>query len=156
MKKLDTLLFATDFSTGAAHATEIANTLARLTGAKLHVVHVLTLLETSVYWQTPMIAAGVDQRRLDEELRTQAEHELGRFVERYFEDPALGDPLEIERKVVEARVPFEAIIAEAERIGADMIVMGTHGRSGVLRALAGSTAERVVRHSPVPVLTSRG
>ena len=49
----------------------------------------------------------------------------------------------------------EVILHTAEEIGADMIVMGTHGRRGVGRALLGSVAESVVRTSPCPVLTIR-
>lgn len=50
----------------------------------------------------------------------------------------------------------DAIVAEAEAQGADLIVLGTHGRRGVRRALLGSDAEIVVRNSPVPVLLVRG
>ena len=46
----------------------------------------------------------------------------------------------------------EAIVQRAEQIGADAIVMGTHGRSGLVRAVIGSVADRVVRHSSVPVI----
>jgi len=50
----------------------------------------------------------------------------------------------------------DVILATAEEVKADLIVMGTHGRRGISRALLGSVAETVVRTSPVPVLTVRG
>jgi nucleotide-binding universal stress UspA family protein len=50
--------------------------------------------------------------------------------------------------------PLEQILAAAQTSGADLIVMGTHGRRGVSRALLGSVAERVVRYSPIPVMTT--
>ena len=50
----------------------------------------------------------------------------------------------------------DVILQTAEQVGADLIVMGTHGRRGLSRALLGSVAEMVVRTSPVPVLTVRG
>jgi nucleotide-binding universal stress UspA family protein len=52
-------------------------------------------------------------------------------------------------------VPFEEIVKVAQEERADMIVMGTHGRSGLNRALLGSVAERVIRLAPCPVLTVR-
>ena len=51
--------------------------------------------------------------------------------------------------------PSEEILKAIHRVGADLVVMATHGRSGVLHALVGSVAERIVRSSPVPVLTVR-
>jgi len=69
------------------------------------------------------------------------------------------------RRLVPSDVPLETttvegspareIVDHAASIGADLVVMGTHGRSGVDRLLLGSVAERVVRSSPVPVLTVR-
>jgi nucleotide-binding universal stress UspA family protein len=53
----------------------------------------------------------------------------------------------------QAGAVWEQILATAREVGADLIVLGTHGRTGVSHALIGSVAERVVRHSPVPVLT---
>jgi len=55
--------------------------------------------------------------------------------------------------VLRLGVPWREILAVREEAGADLIVMGTHGRTGVAHALIGSVAERVVRASPVPVLT---
>lgn len=49
--------------------------------------------------------------------------------------------------------PAAAIVVQAQRAGVDLIIMGTHGRCGLDRALFGSVAERVLKHSPVPVLT---
>ncbi len=51
--------------------------------------------------------------------------------------------------------PWERILADAEAQGADLVVLGTHGRTGIRQALMGSVAERVVRTSPVAVLTIR-
>ncbi len=54
--------------------------------------------------------------------------------------------------VAVARDPGEAIVRRAREIGADVIVMGTHGRTGLARAVIGSVADRVIRRSPVPVV----
>src|SRR5690606_8679222 len=52
-------------------------------------------------------------------------------------------------------VPYEAILTEAERLGVDLIVMGTHGRGALANALVGSVAQHVVRYGTVPVCTVR-
>jgi universal stress protein A len=52
--------------------------------------------------------------------------------------------------------PATAICETAEKIGADLIVMGTHGRTGIAHVFLGSVAERTIRHAPCPVLTVRG
>lgn len=57
-----------------------------------------------------------------------------------------------EELVVEADSPYEGILDAAARCGASMIVMGTHGRGALARAVIGSVADRVVRHSDVPVV----
>ena len=51
--------------------------------------------------------------------------------------------------------PADAIVSEAAQLGADLIVMGTHGRTGLQHVLLGSVAEKVVRHASCPVLTIR-
>jgi nucleotide-binding universal stress UspA family protein len=53
-------------------------------------------------------------------------------------------------------IPFQSIIDTAQDKGADLIVMGTHGRTGLTHALMGSVAEKVVRLAPCPVLVTRG
>jgi nucleotide-binding universal stress UspA family protein len=57
-----------------------------------------------------------------------------------------------EELVVDADSPYEAILSVADERGADLIVMGTHGRTGHARAIIGSVADRVVRHAKVPVV----
>jgi nucleotide-binding universal stress UspA family protein len=52
-------------------------------------------------------------------------------------------------------IPFDEIIKKARELSADLIIMGTQGRSGLDHVLFGSTAEKVVRKSPVPVMTVR-
>jgi universal stress protein A len=69
----------------------------------------------------------------------------------------------IGREVVDGKVPYETLIASGDpaagiiatigETGSDLVVMGTHGRTGISRVLLGSVAEKVVREAPVPVLT---
>jgi nucleotide-binding universal stress UspA family protein len=118
------VLFATDFSTAAEPAGQVARELARLTGARLHVVHVVP----------PVTDPGAAAERL-------------RGVAN-----ALGDGVKIETALLAGRAARQ-IIAYARDKGVGLIVLGTHGRSGVSRALVGSVAEGVVRLAPCPVLT---
>ena len=118
-----TVVFPTDFSDCSRHAGEQAASVARHFGARLHVIHV----DAPVSAPTPVSRVAT------------AAAELG------------GD-LDVTTATTSG-VPAHAICAYAHRIGADLIVMGTHGRTGVSRAVLGSVAEAVVRHSRCPVMT---
>ena len=61
-----------------------------------------------------------------------------------------------EARIVENRVPHEGILESAVDLGADLIVMGSHGRRGLQRFLLGSVVQRVLSHADVPVLVVRG
>ena len=63
---------------------------------------------------------------------------------------------EVELSVIQHPSPGRALVEMAEDEGADLIILGSHGRSGLSRAFLGSVAERVVRHAPCPVLVVRG
>ena len=82
-------------------------------------------------------------------LQSGAAEELRRFAEARFTG------VELKLQVREGD-PSREIIRAAADLGADLIVLGTHGRTGVAHLLIGSVAEKVVRKSPVPVLTVRG
>lgn len=120
-----TLLFPTDFSECARHAGGIALELARQHAARVHVLHV----------DPPVTAPAAPER-------------LAEVATRF------GPDLEVTTATTNG-VPARAICAYARRIGADLIVIGTHGRTGVSHALLGSVAEAVVRRAPCPVLTVR-
>src|SRR5215470_9804306 len=118
-----TVVFPTDFSDCSRHAGEQAANVARHFGARLHVINV-----------DPPVTAPTPASRV---AKAAAE---------------LGSDLEMTTATTSG-VPAHAICAYAQRIGADLIVMGTHGRTGVSRAVLGSVAEAVVRHSRCPVMT---
>lgn len=131
------ILFPTDFSTLSDAALQYATTLARDMGAKLVIVHI----------EEPPAAYGAG--------------------EMYYGIPdpdtaALTKMLDVVRPA-DAAVPFEhrlvtgepatEIVELAKEEGVDLIVMGTHGRTGLGRLLMGSVAESVVRRAPCPVFT---
>jgi nucleotide-binding universal stress UspA family protein len=87
--------------------------------------------------------------RIAEEQRVLAQRELDKTVTRIRDDGLKA------RSMLKVGSPFLEIITTAQSEGADLIVLGTHGRSGLAHVLLGSVAERVVRKSPCPVLTIR-
>lgn len=147
MTELKTLLFATDFSTGAARCCSMARTLARLSDARLHIVHIVAEGDGWPLQTTEQLVVPESQQ-------TAIESEMKRFIGRYF--PHLDqEPFTVTWDIVAARHTASEIVHQAELVDASMILMGTEGRSGVKRLLAGSTAEAVVRTASVPVVTIR-
>jgi nucleotide-binding universal stress UspA family protein len=132
------VLHPTDGSTGTAHVTLQAIDLAEQYGATVHGVHVIDTDLTSI-----LSEGGRDRDGLESRADTVVKN-----VERMAD--AHGVPVETD--ILEGD-PAEQILDYADEIDADVIVSGTHGRSGVKRQLLGSVAERLVRHSDVPVLT---
>lgn len=134
-----TILCPTDFSLGAEEALRHALFFARTFDAKVVLVHV----DASGSMELPGLA-GLEEDRRDA-LTGQLEALAARHAD---------EGVAIETALVHG-TPYEAIVAHAAVVDADLIVLGTHGRTGVERVLLGSVAERVVRLSPVPVVTVR-
>jgi len=136
----DVVLIPTDGSTESIDAGEKGLGLAEALGAEVHVLSVVDAEATAMTMHT---GATEEQRR---RLRDRAEENAGRLA-----DKARERGLEVV-ELVEIGVPADKIAEYAEE-NADIIVMGTRGRSGVERALLGSVTDKVVRTSPVPVVT---
>jgi nucleotide-binding universal stress UspA family protein len=137
------VLAATDFSEASERALALAVEMARSPGSDLTVVHTC---EVPVYAYTDMSFAPLD---LLSPIVDVAKEKLTELMGR------LATVCPGAKSVLEVGVPWEQILGVAAETGADLIVMGTHGRRGVAHALLGSVAEKVVRLSPVPVLTVR-
>lgn len=147
MLKFERILFPSDFSDLSLHALGHARSLAETYGAELHVIHVVD--EAYQYWMA-MGPNSLPVGPSPEELVAASTHEIEKFVKEH-----LGDsPLRVKTQVLVGR-PFMEIIRYARENNIDLIVLGTHGRSGLKYALLGSVAEKVVRKSPCPVLTIR-
>jgi nucleotide-binding universal stress UspA family protein len=139
------ILFPTDFSEGSAVSVPYVKDLAEKYGSKVYVLHVIYDIAKASGWYVP----SIDMEKFYAELRESAEEEIEKFV-----SGNLGGLDNVE-KVVTTGMPSDAIIGFVEENGVDLVVMGTHGRSGIDRVLFGSTAAKVVRHVPCPVLTVR-
>lgn len=140
------ILFPTDFSEGALSALPYAVDMAKSYGAKLYMLHIIYDIATASGWYVPHVSFD----EMYKDLEAGAKKELERFglEER-------KDLKDVELVVIRG-VPYEEILKFAQEKGIDLIVIGTHGRKGLDRVLFGSTAERVVRNAPCPVLTVRG
>jgi nucleotide-binding universal stress UspA family protein len=141
------LLCPVDLSELSAEALRFASVIAQGTGARLAVLYAESAPAPPYFTESQIEAL----RRQFAESFAQAEQSVRQFVQATLGERGAGAAVQ----VVEA-LPVEGILAAAAALGADWIVMGTHGRSGVNRWMLGSVAERVLRASPVPVLTVRG
>lgn len=146
------LLVPTDFSSSSEAAVELALDMAHANGARVVLVHVTDVgatlaLDAAMSSAAMGIAAavGVD-RQLQENARNALETLGARVRER-------GISVEL---VSTEGTPESRIVELAVERGADAIVMGTQGRSGLEQILVGSVAEKVVRSATVPVITVHG
>jgi nucleotide-binding universal stress UspA family protein len=142
---LGRLLVPTDFSAGSERAWSLARRLAERLGAELVLVHVL--VEAPLYSEGPFSMKRA--RDVFDAARAWAVKTLGEWTA-----SAAAAGLSV-RWVVRTGVPYEEIVGAATRESADLIVIGTHGRGGLDRALLGSVADRVIRLAPCPVVTVR-
>jgi len=145
MKTFKNVLFATDFSAGSDYAFDYALSLAKRCDAKLNVIHVINEPVDLRGFYVPHLSFD----KLEEEIDQGARKLMEKFVR-----VNLADFSNFETFVVPG-IAYDEIIGKATEIGADLIVLGTHGRTGLDHVLFGSTAEKVVRKSPVPVMTIR-
>lgn len=136
----DRILLPTDGSRGSSRAIDQAIDLAAETGAELHVLYVVE----DITYGPEMMEAQVETQ-----LRQIGEEAIEEIRDRAEE---AGVPLETD---IDDGVPHKTILEYAEDEDMDLIVMGTHGRSGLDRYLLGSVTERVVRSAETPVLTVR-
>ncbi len=145
MKPIKKILFPTDFSDNSNYAFDYALDLSRKFGARLYILHVIhELIDTTGYY-IPNIS--LDQ--LQGDLVKGAEEMMGKFIKE-----KTGDFSDYETMNI-IGLPHLEVLNIAKDKDIDMIVMGTHGRSGIDRVLFGSVAEKVVKKAPCPVLTVR-
>jgi nucleotide-binding universal stress UspA family protein len=139
------ILAPTDFSEHSCYALSYARTFADRWNAELHLLNVI---EPTVF-PTEAGLTPMGMINLDSELGTAAEHAMAELLRRSELQGA-----RVTTAIGHGRAS-SAIIEYATRHAIDMIVIATHGRTGLEHLIFGSTAERVVRESPCPVLTVR-
>lgn len=146
MIELKRILVPTDFSDHSQGSMNYGCSLAEKFGAELHVLHVLQDLVAMVPEPGLAFPPPGDYMQELEESATRSLEELPGDA---------GSGLENIVRKVRQGPPFLEIIRYAQENEIDLIVLGTHGRSGLAHMLLGSVAERVVRKAPCPVLTVR-
>jgi universal stress protein A len=139
------ILCAVDFSDGARAALRLAAELARTRNAELVLLHV----EEPPLWQREPAVHLPGDVRAEQRAQARSELESWRRVALELGVPAVTTTLA-------SGVAWDRIVALANDDAAiELVIVGTHGRSGIARALIGSVAERVVRHAPCSVLVAR-
>ena len=136
------IVCATDFSTTSEAALAEAERLAGQLGAELVLLHVAV--------EAPLWREGIYTPEVRKVFESQRQWAVETLAARAAALGANGVP---GRVLVKSGSPWREIIDTARDEGAELIVIGTHGRSGLNRMLLGSVAERVVRQAPCPVLT---
>jgi nucleotide-binding universal stress UspA family protein len=142
MQAFKQILFPVDLSEVSPKIAPYVIEMAEKFDAEIHLLFVARILQhfTSIYVPHPSV------NKFETEVIEGAEKKLQEFMEEYFKDVPckakvmLGDPAEETLNYVRSE-------------GIDLVIMGTHGRKGLEHILFGSVAERVVKQSPVPVLT---
>ena len=144
------ILVPTDFSEDSTLALNYAEDLAKKFGAEIVLLHVDQPLQPLAI--SPDLGPAMDvgaMSRIAEEQRLLAQKELDKVVQKLRADGLKA------KSSLKVGSPFLEIIRAAQAESADLVVMGTHGRTGLAHVLMGSCAEHVVQKCPVPVLTIR-
>jgi nucleotide-binding universal stress UspA family protein len=148
MSRIRRILHPSDFSRASSAAFAKAVEMAKTNRAELLVVHVLTPV-------IPMMGDGYVSPKVYEEIeataRSHAQTQLDRLLAK-----AKQARVRVKGLLMEGGVPHEQITRAARSKRADLVVIGTHGRTGLAKFFLGSVAGRVVSSAPCPVLTVRG
>lgn len=137
------ILFPTDFSEHAEYAWPYALEFAQEFGAEVHLLHVVA--------HPPRVSEAYAMHFDAEKFTEALTHEASATLERL--EKTAKDRNVVSQTAVRIGVDFHEIIDYARTNRIDLIVMATHGRTGLAHALVGSVAEKVVRKAPCPVLT---
>lgn len=146
MIRFQKILVPTDFSPASKQALPYARELATLHGAEIVLVHVMEL----PHYPTLFEGTALVVPPIDESLRAQLEEQLQKLA-----GEIAGDSGFRCRAVLREGPPTQELLDCAKEEGADLVVIATHGYTGLKHMLLGSTAEQVVRHACCPVLTIR-
>lgn len=143
MFRIKKIMVPTDFSSHSQYASKYAAKLAEQFGAEIHLVHIVEALPVVYYEGT--VFTEESEARLVESAR--------KLLHKQPESP-WSEGTKVIHEVIQG-TPMNEIVAYAKKNEIDLIVAGTHGRTGVGHLLLGSVAEKIVRSAPCPVLTVR-
>jgi nucleotide-binding universal stress UspA family protein len=146
MFKINKILIATDFSKFSLTAADYALSLAADYDAEVHLIHVIE--------KTPPIltirSLDLSQEKILQEIEEEAKSALKHTLQQV---KKINDKVKIV-SVLRKGIDYEEIINYSVEAKIDLIVIATHGRTGLLHTLIGSVAEKVIRYSKIPVLVT--
>jgi nucleotide-binding universal stress UspA family protein len=146
-ESLNRILVPVDFSAHSDRAVNYATTLANKFGARVSLLHVVEDPFVTGAWQAEAFVPNIPEL-LDELIKAARTH-MGELKK-----GLAAHGFVVETAIIKG-APARAIVEQAATGNYDLIVMGTHGRTGLSHALLGSVAERVVQKAPCPVMTVR-
>lgn len=142
--QINHILVPIDFSSDAGDAVDMAISLSKELGSRITLLHVIH----EVYVGVGEMAAALPPSYI-EDIEAEVEREVQTYLNKVVEAGLQGD------YIVVHGVPFQCILDTAEDQNIDLIVMGTHGRTGLKHVLLGSVAEKVIRMATCPVMVTR-
>jgi len=145
VKPFEKILTAIDFSENSEFAFEYALTMAQQFNAELTIMHVINEPVDLRGFYVPHISF--------EQLEKEIEEGAAKMMENFCSTRLAS--FQNYKTAIVSGIPYDEITRKADEIGASLIVLGTHGRTGLDHILFGSTAERVVRSANCPVMTIR-
>ena len=147
------ILYATDLSENSAYAFRYALLSAQQNDARIHILHVLEEIKKNIlgaYYDLEKIQEIREKGK--EEIKNRIQKRLENFCEKELMKDSECRYLVASTEVVEGD-PAAEILRKADELGADLVVMGTHGKGLLEHAFLGSVAEKVLHRIKVPVLT---
>jgi len=145
MLKFKKFLVPTDFSGCSRNALEYGISLAGKCSAKIFLLHVIDVNQFPP--DLVLHHLSLEPEKMEKALEAEAENSMKKLITRI---KRARIPF---TSMVRSGNPYSEIVSFAGEAKIDLIIMGTHGRTGIVHALLGSTAEKVVRQAPCPVLT---
>ena len=142
------IAYASDFSPASRAAFSMALRLTRATGGELTILHVL--LSPASMFVTGNYVTKETWELIEAEQRSMASQEMDALIQEAVEAGVHATP-----QFIEGGIPADGIVSAAQHAKTDILVLGTHGRTGEMKVLLGSVASQVVATNSCPVLTVR-
>lgn len=150
-----TILYATDLSENAAHAFRHVISIARCFDARIHFLHALPEVDSAVLNDVSTVMGEGKLADLEVAHKAEVADAIQTRLYAFAKEELIDHPEDVERVAaveVHHGSPVVQILAAADRINADLIVLGSHSKGVIKHAFLGSVAEKVLRKSQKPVL----